>query len=262
MVDQLKGLFGGGSSDDDAKKAESDAKTESAPNADTQLKGMFGGGNSSDAGKKDDDGHNDFVKRYTTGDPNEGYSEDEAKQQFQKVLKTASPAQLQTALKKTVENLPESQRAELGQMMKDRQQGKNLVQIQHSGDSSTATSSQASGGLDDVLGGLLGGSGGGGLGDVLGGLLGGSSGGSSSSGSSGGGLGDVLGGLLGGSDSGDAKATPQSGATTGSTSGGSSGGGIGDLLGSLLSGPQGKAIMGGIAAFAMQQMQGSKDDNK
>jgi c-di-GMP-binding flagellar brake protein YcgR len=68
--------------------------------------------------------------------------------------------------------------------------------------------------------------------------------------------------LLGGGDSGDAKATTQSGATTRSTSGDSSGGGMGDLLGGLLSGPQGKAIMGGIAAFAMQAMQGGKDDKK
>lgn len=218
---------------------------------------MFGGGSSTDGDNKADDGHNDFVKRYTTGDPNEGYSEDEARQQFQKVLKTASPDQIQMAFKKTVENLPENQRAELGQMMKDRQQGKNLVQIQHSGDSSTATTSQASGGLDDVLGGLLGGSGGG-LGDILGGLMGGSSGGSGG----GGGLGDILGGLLGGSDSGDAKATAQSGATATPSAGGSSGGGMGDLLGGLLSGPQGKAIMGGIAAFAMQAMQGGKDDKK
>jgi hypothetical protein len=48
------------------------------------------------------------------------------------------------------------------------------------------------GGLDDIVGGLLGGGdGGGGLGDMLGGLLGGGGGG-------GGGLGDLLGGLLGG----------------------------------------------------------------
>src|SRR5690242_10362031 len=126
MVDQLKGLFGGGS-DDDTKNPAPEKQPE------TELKGMFGGG-SSDAAKKADDGHNDFVKRYTTGDPNEGYSEQEARQQFQKVLKTASPDQLQTAFKKTVENLPENQRAELGQMVKDRQQGKNLVQIQHTGD--------------------------------------------------------------------------------------------------------------------------------
>ncbi len=66
-------------------------------------------------------------------------------------------------------------------------------------------------GLDDLLGGLTGGSGGGGLDDLLGGLLGGSGGGA-------GGLGDILGGLTGGS----------SGATTGSR------GGAGGLLAALL----------------------------
>ena len=234
MVDQLKGLFGGGSSDD-PKKPEAEKQPE------TELKGMFGGGSSGNGNQKADDGHNDFVKRYTTGDPNEGYTEDEARQQFQKVLKTASPDQIQSAFKKTVENLPENQRAELGQMMADRQQGKNLVQIQHTGDGTATAGSQ-------------GGSGGGGLGDILGGLLGGSSGGSSGGS---GGLGDILGGLLGGSDSGGA--TSQSGSTDKPASGDSSGGGIGDILGGLLSGPQGKAIMGGIAAFAMQAMQGGKD---
>jgi hypothetical protein len=72
-------------------------------------------------------------------------------------------------------------------------------QFSNRGDSgSSAGASSASlqqegsgGGIDDVLGGLLGG-GGGGLGDMLGGLLGGSDG------QSGGGLGDLLGGLLGG----------------------------------------------------------------
>jgi hypothetical protein len=246
MVDQLKGMFGGGSEDNDKKADDGDKST-------GKLEGLFGGGSSTTFDEKDDD----FVKRYTTGDPNEGYSEDEAKQEFQKVLKTASPDQINMAFKKTVENLPENQRAALGQMLKDRQQGKNLVQIQRTGDGTSPGGPQdGSGGLDDVLGGLLGGSGGG-LGDILGGLLGGSSGGSS-----GGGLGDILGGLLGGSDSGNAKATPQSGATTSSASGGDSGGGIGDLLGGLLSGPQGKAIMGGIAAFAMQAMQGGKDDKR
>lgn len=255
MVDKLKGIFGGDSSDDDKTPAgDTETKARAETTSDNQLKGIFGGGNSTDSTAKASDGHDDFVKRYTTGNPNDGYSDEEAKQNFQNVMKTASPDQIQMALKKTVANLPESQRAELGQMIQDRQQGKNLVQIQKTGESSSsATTESTGGGLDDILGGLLGGSGGGGLGDILGGLLGGSSGGSSSGGS-GGGLGDILGGLLGGSDSGSAKA--QSGATAQPSTGG--GGGAGDLLGSLLSGPQGKAIMGGIAAFAMQAMQGDK----
>jgi hypothetical protein len=66
------------------------------------------------------------------------------------------------------------------------------------------------GGIDDMLGDVLGGSSGGGggdLGDLLGGVLDGAG--------SGGGLGDLLGGLLGGSDSGEGGSIPD----------------IGDLLG-------------------------------
>lgn len=259
MVDKLKGVFGGGSVEDDAQGETAQrpgaAKTP-APEASGNLKGMFGGG---EAGNdKDGDGKpDDFVARYTTGDPNEGYTREEAKDRFQKVMKTASPEQIQMALAKTVQNLPEDQRKELSQMIQDRQQGKNLVQVERTGDASGGGASSGGGGLDDVLGGLLGGSGGGGgLGDILGGLLGGASGGSGG----GGGLGDILGGLLGGS--GDAQqqnptSRSQSGAVDQQSSGG---GGLDDLLGSILSGPQGKAIMGGIAAFAMQAMQGGKDN--
>lgn len=87
-----------------------------------------------------------------------------------------------------------------------------------------------SGGIGDLLGGLLGGAqssggarpaGGGGLGDLLGGVLGG--GGSAGAGGAGG-LGDLLGGALSGS-AGNPPAAP-------------SGGGIGDLLGGLLGGGQ------------------------
>lgn len=68
------------------------------------------------------------------------------------------------------------------------------------GGGQSTQSSASSGGIGDLLGGLLGGDSGSnsvgdGLGDLLGGLLGGGSG---SSGNSGGGLGDILGGLLGG----------------------------------------------------------------
>ena len=260
MVDKLKGVFGGGSADDDAKGETAErpkVEQPSTSDASSQLKGIFGGGEASN--DKDGDGKpDDFVQRYTTGNPNDGYSTDEAKERFQKVLKTASPDQLQMALSKTVQNLPEDQRKELSQMIQDRQQGKNMVQVERTGDAPSSGQSGSGGGLDDVLGGLLGGSGGGGLGDILGGLLGGASGG-------GGGLGDILGSLLGGSD--DAKPSQQQVPTTQTTSRSQSGavdqqssggGGLDDLLGSILSGPQGKAIMGGIAAFAMQAMQGDK----
>jgi len=271
MVDKLKGIFGGDSDEGEAK-AESQGETAQRPkvaqpssaDASGQLKGIFGGGeagNDKDGGgeagnDKDGDGKpDDFVQRYTTGNPNEGYTTEEARDRFQKVMKTASPEQIQMAAKKTVANLPEDQRKELSQMIQDRQQGKNMVQIDRTGNASTGGQSGA-GGLDDVLGGLLGGSGGGGLGDILGGLLGGASSGGGS------GMGDILGGLLGG---GSDDPRPQNQPTSRSQSGAveqqaSGGGGIGDLLGGLLSGPQGKAIMGGIAAFALQAMQGGKDN--
>jgi hypothetical protein len=223
MVDQLKGLFGGGSNDDDNDSEKA-----------TKLK--------------------DFAARYKDGDPNDGYDEDEAKEQLQQVLRKASPEQLQAAARKTFENLPESQRSELAQMIEARKKGEGLVNIQRTGDSAVSTNAAATSSddnpLGDLFGSLLGGGGGGGdLGGLLGGLLGGGSGGSSGGG--GGGLGGLLGGLLGGdskSTSGDSNATA------------SGGGGLDDLLGSILSGPQGKAILGGIAAFAADAM--SNDDKK
>ncbi|VXB81114.1 conserved hypothetical protein [Pseudoclavibacter sp. 8L] len=70
---------------------------------------------------------------------------------------------------------------------------------------STTASASSGGGLEDLLGGILGGgsasgskAGGGGLGDILGGILGGAGGASGSGSAAGGGLGDILGGLLGG----------------------------------------------------------------
>jgi hypothetical protein len=217
MVDQLKGLFGGGSNEDDAKN--DDEKVAKLKN---------------------------FAARYKEGDPNHGYDEDEAKEQLKNVLQKASPEQLQTAVRKTYENLPENQRAELAQMIEERKKGQGLVQIQRTGDgaASTATAGTASSGgtdpLSELFGGLLGGGGGGDLGGMLGGLLGGS-----------GGLGGMLGGLLGGGS----KSTSANNNTTAS-----GGGGLDDLLGSILNGPQGKAILGGIAAFAADAM--TKDDKK
>jgi len=213
------------------------------------LKGLFGGGSDND-----DDNRkrlSDFADRYTTGDPNEGYDENEARENFQKILQTAPPDVIQRAAHQTYEHLPESQRSELNQMLQDRQQGKNLVDIQRSGDQG---GSQGGGDpLSDMFGGLLGGgaAGGGGLGDILGGLLGGG-GGSTSGSSGGGGIGDILGGLLGGGDDND-RSTRQ---PSPSTNTGAASGGLGDMFGGLLSGPMGKVIMGGIAAYAAKELMG------
>jgi len=218
--------------------------------------GLFGGGAAGDEQKKKAE---DFINRYQTGKPTEGYTDQEALQQLHAAAKVATPEQMQAAFKQSVANLPENERAQFNQMLQDRKAGTGMVDIERSGDRKDVTSRDSSGGgnqpgLDDLLGGLLGGaaggSGGGGLGDILGGLLGG---GQSSSGSGGGsgGLGDILGGVLGGGNTAaTAPAVP--------TKQDDSGGGLGDMLGDILKSPVGKAVLAGTAAFAMKEVLGGK----
>ena len=142
--------------------------------------GLFGGGAAGDEEKKKAE---DFIIRYQTGKPTEGYSEKEAVEQLQQAARVATPEQMQTAFKQSVANLPENERAQFNQMLQDRQAGKGMVDIERSGDRKEVPSRETSGGGGDSVG----------LDDLLGGLLGGAAGGSS-----GGGLGDILGGLLGG----------------------------------------------------------------
>ncbi len=222
--------------------------------------GLFGGGAAGDEEKAKAE---DFINRYQTGNPAEGYSEQEAIQQLQAAAKVATPEQMQQAFQQSVARLPDDERAQFNQMLQERQAGKGMVDINRSGDRKEVSSRDSSGGgdapgLNDLLGGLLGGmaggsagsSGGGGLGDILGGLLGGGSGGSGSSGNSGGGITDILGGMMGGGNS-DAPAPAP--APKGKES---DDGGIGDMISGFLSSPAGKAVLAGTAAFAMKEVLG------
>ena len=201
---------------------------------DKMLGELFGGGDGDDDPRRGQ--ARDFVDRYMTGDPTEGYGEDEALDNFRRVSQHASPEVLQRATRQSLERLPEHQRAEFAEMLEQRQGGRGMVDVQRSGGRSGGGSG---GGIDDLLGGLLGGggaAGGGGLGGMLGGLLGGGGGG--------GGLGDLMGG-------GSSRDRGRSRATAG---GDDMFGGLGDLMGS----PVGKAVLGGIAAFAMKEMMGRR----
>jgi hypothetical protein len=201
--------------------------------------GLFGGGAAGDEEKKKAE---DFINRYQTGNPTEGYTDQEALQQLQEAAKVATPEQLQAAFKQSVANLPENERAQFNQMLQDRKAGTGMIDIERSGERKDVTSRDTSGSDSGSAPGLD---------DLLGGLLGGLSGASGSSG--GGGLGDILGGLLGG-----ASAAPASSGATDSGKSGDSGGGLGDLLGGLLSSPAGKAVLAGTAAFAMKEVLGGK----
>lgn len=257
-----------------------------------QLKGLFGGGEAGDTGYADDrdarraerraerqrqrdltDDEHDFVNRYTTGHPSEGFSTEEAVNYLQRVRGEVPPEVLQRAAVATVQNLPADQRKQFAEMLDRRRQGTGMVTIERSGQANAAQGrggGDTGGGMDDVLGGLFGslmGGGmaqpapqpapqhapqGGGMDDMLGGLLGSLLGGGAAPAPQSQGqdpFGDLFGGLLGGGAPQPApqRQTPQAQQQQG--------GGIGDILGS----PLGKAVLGGIAAYAMKEMM---DGNK
>lgn len=200
---------------------------------DNMLKGLFGGGQDENQSQGQSQGGgtvnaqsaHDFINRYMQGDPSQGYSNEEAMNHLQQAASQATPEQMQRAAQQAVQNMPANQRAELEQMLQQRQAGQGMVQIEQSGNAGAASMG------NDPLGGLLGG--------LLGG--GGSGGG--------GGLGGLLGGLLGGSGG----SAPTS-SSTGAQQGGGMFGGLGDLMNSTA----GKALMGGIAAYAMKEILDSR----
>jgi hypothetical protein len=147
---ELKGLFGG--------------------EAPAELKGLFGGGEVT-AGRRRAEAQ-DYVQRYMTGDPTEGYSREEAARAFQAAAQNASPEQMRRAAGRAMDHLNPDQRAAFAEMLRRRQAGQGAVPIERAGGTGGGD-----GGLDDLLGGLLGGSaqaqdGGGGLGDLIGSPIG------------------------------------------------------------------------------------------
>lgn len=264
------------------------------------LKGLFGGGEASEAPDQPERGERrrggggggggrrrrqglggvepaqaeDFINRYTTGSPSEGFSSDEAVGYLQQLRGEAPPEVLQRAAVATVQNLPADQRKQFAEMLQRRQQGTGMVTIERTGEARATEgrgTGDAGGGMDDMLGGLFGGlfgggsddpaprqapqqqaPGGFGMDDMLGGLLGGLLGGGGNQQMPRGGsasasdpFGDLLGGMLGGgmgAPTSHQRQQPQM----------QQGGGIGDILGN----PLGKAVLGGIAAYAMKEMMG------
>jgi hypothetical protein len=253
MSDQLKGLFGGGEAGDTGHADDRDARRTERRAERQKLRDLT------------DDEH-DFVNRYTTGNPSEGFSSEEAVNYLQRVRSEVPPEVLQRAAVASVQNLPADQRKQFAEMLERRQQGTGMVTIERSGQAGAAQGrggGDAGGGMDDVLGGLFGSLMGGGTAqpapqqvpqsggqgdDMLGGLLGSLFGGGAPASQTQGGdpFGDLFGGLLGG---GAPEPTPQRQMPQAQQQQ-PAGGGIGDVLGS----PLGKAVLGGIAAFAMKEM--------
>src|SRR5918993_2232217 len=192
--DKLKGLFGGGEAGD----------TQSAQRvAQPGRGGRRGGGGGGRGGRRrrrspeEVAQAEDFINRYSTGNPSEGFSSEEAVNYLRQVREEAPPEVLQRAAVATVQNLPADQREAFAEMLRRRQAGAGMVTIERTGEARTAEGrggEQSGGGMDDMLGGLFGGlfgggtaqpdpqpqprqvpqgQGGYGADDMLGGLLGG-----------------------------------------------------------------------------------------
>jgi len=154
---------------------------------DSMIKGLFG--NDDD----DDNKAQDFISRYETGVPHEGYTDDEAMQNYQRVAQRADPEVMGRASEQAFSRMDPAQRQQMAQMLQ--QQGGGQFQSgvsddprQMAGMVSQLQRSNPSG-LASMFGG--GGGGGGGIGDAIGGLLGG--GGSGGSGGGGGFPGGAMG---------------------------------------------------------------------
>ena len=187
---------------------------------------LFGGGDD-----QNDHAANaqDFISRYQTGPVDQGYSDEEAAQNFQRVAQHADPATIQRASEQAFAGMDPNQRQQMAQMLQ-----------QHNGGQPVSSDPRQMAGMVSQIhqqnpGGLAG-------------LFGG--GGNTGGNTGGGGLGGMLGGLMGGGNQGG-----NSGGLGGLMGGGNSGGG------GFPGGTLGKVALGGIAAYAMKEMLGGHGGN-
>lgn len=289
MEEKMKGLFGGGEAHQ-PEHTEAGMQTARGGGRRAKAQGIEGGGGGRRRRRQltpEEQAHaEDFINRYTTGHPSEGFTSEEAVNYLRQMHGEVPPEVMQRAAVATVNNLPPDQRKEFAEMLQRRQSGAGMVTIERTGQAHDAASRGGGGGggaapgMDDLFGSLLGGllgaqpdaqhpqprqmpqpqpQAGGGMDDMLGGLLGTLLGGGMAQPAPQGGagqasdpFGDILGSLLGGAPEPEPaprqRQAPQ--AQPQPRSQAEEGGGIGDILGS----PLGKAVLGGIAAFAMKEM--------
>jgi hypothetical protein len=210
----------------------------------------------------------DFVTRYTSGNPYEDYDDTEAVEMFEMVRAEATPEELREALEETIRHFtPEQKQAFAAALSQQGGEGAGAMGLRAGGESGDESqrmgvggglgdlmagagqmqprggAQQAGPGLDDLLGGLLGGAMGGGMqqapsaspfGSLLGGLLG-SAGQPMQQRPQAGNdpIGSLLGGLLGG---GTMQAPQGFGQMPGQQPAQAQGGGMADILGGLLGG--------------------------
>ena len=76
----------------------------------------------------------DFVQRYTTGNPAEGFDSDEAIGYLRELRGQVPPETLQRAVAETVRNLPPEQRQAFAEMLERRRAGTGMVTVERTGE--------------------------------------------------------------------------------------------------------------------------------
>jgi len=179
----------------------------------------------------------EFVDRYTTGDPSEGFSTEEAITHLREMREEMTPQEFRRAMQRTLEHLPPSQRDDFIRIMREYQAG---AAQPAAGGAATAAGAQAGEAMareestPSVAAGARAG------GDPFGGLLTGLMAGGAV-GAGGVGVGDLLDDL--------ARGGLHAPATTPGTQPTEA-----DFR-ALLDSPLGRAVLGGVAAFGMQEME-------
>jgi hypothetical protein len=166
------------------------------------------------------------VSRFDQGPIDEGYSETEAWEQFQRVSQKADPATIERAAEKAFARMDPNQRAQVAQYLQQR--GGQFA----GGTTATDDPRQMAGMVSRMQRETPGG---------LGALFGG--GGAAAGSSGGGGIGEAIGNLFGGGDNDQQHRTTEEG-------------------GGFPGGTLGKVALGGIAAFALKEIMGGRDDEE
>jgi hypothetical protein len=178
----------------------------------------------------------EFIERYTTGDPSEGFTTEEAIAHLREMREEMTPEEFRRAMQRTLEHLPPSQRDDFIRIMREYQAG--AVQPAPGGAPTAARAQAGEGTVRDAAASSAAGARAGA--DPFGGLLTGLMGGGAV-GTGGVGVGDLLDDLTRGGLRAPAT-TPGQQPTEAD-------------FHALLNSPLGKAVLGGVAAFGMQEME-------
>ena len=178
----------------------------------------------------------EFIERYTTGDPSEGFTTEEAIAHLREMREEMTPQEFRRAMQRTLEHLPPSQRDDFIRIMREYQAGA----AQPTPGGATAAHVQAGEGTARDTAAPSAAAGARASADPFGGLLTGLMGGGAA-GAGGVGVGDLLDDLTQGGLRAPTTAPGQKPTEA-------------DFR-ALLDSPLGRAVLGGVAAFGLQEME-------